>query len=317
LLSTPGEHLIFNMHSYPARNASQLKVHIFLILTTLFWGGSFVFNKIGFREVPPIAFLAIRFGLATAVMVIFCLPRLRRISWQIIARGAIVGLALAATNISFVIGLSGTSATRAGFLNNLFVLFIPCLCFLLWRDRIDRWSLAGVFMALLGIWQLAHGGTTGFSRGDLLSTVCALFIAIHIITVSKVLRNDDVYLISLVQFATVAVIGALLTLVFRPPPFHIGLTSAGALAYCAIFPTVVCFTLQNAWQRHTTPTHAGLIYTLDPVWSMLGGFLILNERLNPVEWGGCLLIFAAVLLPLTVRLLKENLRRKTVYQGIA
>ena len=92
------------------------------------------------------------------------------------------------------------------------------------------------------------------------------------------------------QFATVAVIGWLLTLVFPQPPSRIGTSPAAALAYCALFPTVICFTLQNTWQRHTTPTQAGLIYTLDPVWSMLGGFLVLGERLSPGEWLGCLLI---------------------------
>jgi len=297
----------------PAR-PSSLTVHFYLILTTVFWGGSFVFNKLGFRDVPPVAFVAMRFSLATVIMGLFCLPRLKGLKLDIIRRGAIVGLALAATNISFVIGLSGTSATRAGFLNNLFVLFIPFLCFLLWRDRVDRWSSAGILLALAGIWQLARGGVEGFSRGDLLSTVCALFIAIHIITVSKVLKTDDVYLVSLVQFATVALAGITLTLIFPQPPFTIGPVAAGSLVYCAIFPTVVCFTLQNTWQRHTTPTHAGLVYTLDPVWSMLGGYLVLGERLSPAEWLGCLLIFAAVLLPLTVRQLTENRLRRLYRQ---
>lgn len=296
-------------------SVSPFKVHFFLILTTVFWGGSFVFNKLGFREIPPVAFFAIRFALATAIMTVFCLPRLRHISWPIIVRGGGVGLALAATNLAFVIGLAGTSATRAGFLNNLFVLFIPILCYCLWRDRLDRWSVAGILLALAGIWQLAAGGSDGFSRGDLLSTVCALFIAIHIITVSKVLRDDDVYLVTLVQFATVALVGGLLLLVVPLPPFKVGLISGSALAYCAIFPTVVCFTLQNTWQRHTTPTHAGLVYTLDPVWSMLGGFLVLGERLAPAEWVGCLFIFAAVLLPLTVRQLRDSRRRSEIPTG--
>lgn len=300
------------MHPTPTGSVSALKVHFFLILTTVFWGGSFVFNKLGFREIPPVTFFAIRFALATVIMTVFCLPRLRRISWSIVCRGGGVGLALAATNLAFVIGLAGTTATRAGFLNNLFVLFIPILCYLIWRDRLDRWSLAGIVLALAGIWQLAAGGADGFSRGDLLSTVCALFIAIHIITVSKVLRDDDVYLVTLVQFATVALVGGLLLLVFPPAPFRVGLLSGSALAYCAVFPTVVCFTLQNTWQRHTTPTHAGLVYTLDPVWSMLGGFLILGERLAPAEWLGCLFIFGAVLLPLTIRQRRDSRHRSEI-----
>jgi len=294
------------MSHYPAASVSPIKVHFFLILTTLFWGGSFVFNKIGFREVPPITFLAIRFTLATAIMLCLSLSRFRKFTFNIVRQGFFVGLALTATNLSFVIGLSGTSATRAGFLNNLFVLFIPLICFLFWKERLGKGSTAGVMLALAGIWQLAQGGVDGFSRGDLISTVCAFFIAIHIITVSKVLKDEDVYLVSLVQFATVSIFGWLLICVFPQPEYKIGVEAAGALAYCALFPTVICFTLQNTWQRHTTPTQAGLIYTLDPVWSMLGGFIVLGERMTLKEWLGCLLIFSAALLPLCIRYFRER-----------
>lgn len=303
------------MTNMSAPGVSQLKVHLFLILTTVLWGGSFVFNKLGFREVPPVSFLAMRYSLAALIMLCFCLPRLRRISRVIAVKGAVVGLALAVNNIMFVIGLSGTTATRAGFLNNLFVLFIPLISYLLWRERVGRWSLAGILLAISGIWQLGQGGETGFSRGDLLSTICAFFIAVHIIVVSKVLRDEDVYLVSLVQFVVVAACGWLLTLIFPPPPFQVGILSAGSLVYCAIFPTVVCFTIQNTWQRHTTPTNAGLIYTLDPVWSMLGGFIVLGERMNLTEWAGCLLIFAAVLTPLIARQLGTSRLRRLYRSG--
>ena len=286
--------------------ASSTKVTSILILTTLLWGGSFVFNKIGFREIPPVTFLFLRFSLATLLMGLVCLPRVRRFNRQILRNGLIVGFALAATNLSFVLGVSGTSVSRAGFLNNLFVLLIPLLCFLFWRERFDRLTIMGLLFALAGLWQLARGGIEGFNRGDLLSTICAFFIALHIIVVSKVLRDEDIYLVSLVQFAVVTMVGGLLVLVLPGKPFSIGPVSAGALAYCAIFPTVICFTLQNTFQRYTTPTQAGLIYTLDPVWSMLGGMLILGERLTGREWFGCGLIFAAVVLPLLVKLLRER-----------
>src|SRR6185369_16627010 len=105
------------MNHNSASGISPLKVHFFLILTTIFWGGSFVFNKIGFREVPPVAFFAIRFTAATAIMACICIPRLRNFTFETVKRGFLVGLALAATNFTFVVGLSGTSATRAGFLN--------------------------------------------------------------------------------------------------------------------------------------------------------------------------------------------------------
>ena len=287
-------------------HVSTAKASFYLVLTTLLWGGSFVFNKIGFREIPPVTFMFFRFALATAIMGFFCLRRLRGLNRDIVAKGAKVGLALSCANLTFVLGVDGTTVSRAGFLNNLFVLLVPLLCYLRWGDRVSRWNLAGIALAMVGLWQLASGGAAGFSRGDLLSTVCALFISFHIILVSKILHHEDVYLVSLVQFATVAAVGALLFLVLPARPYTISAVSGGALLYCAVFPTVVCFTLMNVYQRYTTPTRAGLIYTLDPVWSMLGGMLVLGERLSPREWLGCLSIFGGVLLPLLIHLLWER-----------
>jgi len=277
-----------------------------MIVATVFWGGSFVFNKIGFREVPPIQFLFLRFSLATLIMGLLCLRRLPGLNRRIIWKGVTVGFALGLGNLSFVLGVSGTTVSRAGFLNNLFVLIIPLLALLLWRERVDRWTLTGIFLALAGLWQLASGGVEGFNRGDLFSTVCALFIAVHIIMVSRILRDEDVYLVTMTQFATVATMGALLVAAFPPAPYRVGPLSATALVYCAIFPTIICFTLQNTFQRYTSPTKAGLIYTMDPVWSMLGGVLFLGERLSAKEWLGCALIFGAVVLPMAIRRYRER-----------
>ncbi|ABB33192.1 membrane protein, putative [Geobacter metallireducens GS-15] len=297
-------------HTRESAPMPQGKVTAILVFTTVLWGGSFLFNKIGMREIPPIQFFFFRFALAALLMGIICIPRLSRLNRDIVRRGAMVGVALAAVNLTFVLGVSGTTISRAGYLNNLFVLFIPLISFLIWRERLDRITFAGVFLAVAGLWELASGGAEGFNRGDLLSTVCAVFIAIHIITVSRVLRDEDVYLVTFVQFSTVALAGAAITLAMPWPAFTIGAAGGWSLAYCAIFPTVICFTLQNAFQRFTTPTKAGLIYTLDPVWSMLAGVFILGERLTPRELVGCMLILVAVAGPLLGRLYLEQRHRR-------
>ncbi|MDA8412532.1 MAG: DMT family transporter [Desulfobacteraceae bacterium] len=285
---------------------SQGRIYFFLILTTLFWGGSFLFTKIGLREIPPQMFVFSRFLLATLIMLIVFARRLRSMNRGILRRGVIVGIALGLTNLSFVFGIQGTSISRAGVLNNLFVLFIPLITRLVWKDRIGRINLGGILLAALGIWLLATSGGVGFNRGDLLSTICAFFIAGHIITVSKVLRDDDVYLISLIQFATVTAIAGMAALATTAPQFNVSSSGIMSVIYCAIFPTVICFTLQNTFQRYVTPTRAGLIYTLDPVWSLLAGLFVLGEQLRPLEWLGCGLIFLAALLPLSVRYLYEK-----------
>lgn len=289
-----------------SEQVSPGKVYFWLVVTTVLWGGSFVFNKLGFREIHPLWFLALRFLLAALIMGIVSLPRLSRLNRTILRNGALVGLALFAANLSFVIGVSGTTVSRAGFLNNLFVLIIPIVCRIVWGSPIDRRTAAGVILALVGLSAFAVGGSEGFNRGDFVSTICAFFISFHIIVVSRVLKNEDVFLVSLVQFTVTALLGLATALLLAPLPTMPGAQSVGALVYCALFPTVICFTIQNAWQRHTTPSRAGLIYTLDPVWSLLGGMLILGERLSGREWIGCILIFSAVAGPPLLKLLRER-----------
>ncbi len=282
------------------------KATFWLVVTTILWGGSFVFNKIGFREIHPISFLFIRFSLATMIMGILTMGRLPRLDRIIFKKGVVIGFALAAANFSFVLGVSGTTVSRAGFLNNLFVLLVPVICFLFWKEKVSRITFAGLTLAVAGLWMLARGGAEGFNLGDLLSTVCAFFIALHIIAVHKLLRDEDVYLVTFVQFATVTLIGGVCSLLFAPPLHSFGAVSTGALIYCAVFPTVICFTLQNIYQRYVTPAQAGLIYTLDPIWSMLGGFLLLGERLSGVEWVGFTLIFLGVAVPICICRLVER-----------
>lgn len=294
------------------------KATFWLVFTTMLWGGSFVFSKLGLRDTPPVTFFFLRFALATLLMGVICLPRLRKLDWPVLRAGIIVGITLAATNLCFVLGVNGTSISRAGFLNNLFVLLIPLLCVLFWRERLERATVVGLLLAMAGLWQLARGGAQGFNQGDLLSVLCALFIALQIIAVSKVLRDEDIYLVSLVQFATVAAVGGILFLLLPSPPLSITVSAAGSLAYCAIFPTVICFTLQNTYQRYTTPTKAGLIYTLDPVWSLIGGMCLLGERLTAREWLGCALTFAAAALPLAAKRWQERqLAARYQAEGVA
>ena len=286
----------------PAMN----RVYFFLVLTTFFWGGSFLFTKIGVGTIPPQLFVLSRFILATLIMLLVCSRRLKYLDAGTLVRGMAVGVALGLTNLSFVFGIQGTSISRAGILNNLFVLFIPVITKVVWRDRIGRVNMAGIALAVAGIGLLATSGGNGFNRGDIISTFCAFMIACHIISVSKVLKDDDVFLITLVQFATVTLIAGAATLLFPLPAFTVTTPALLSVVYCAVFPTVFCFTLQNIYQRYVTPTRAGLIYTLDPVWSLIAGFFVLGERLNSREWIGCAIIFLAALLPLLFRLSIES-----------
>lgn len=293
-------------HSLALNPALQRRAVFWLAFTTLLWGGSFVFTKLGVRDFPPVTFMTLRFAGATILMAAVCGSRLPRLTLAVTARGALIGTALAAANIMFVLGISGTTISRAGFLNNLFVLIIPLLSFLLWRNRLEISTLFGVLLATLGLAQLAEGGLEGFNRGDLFSTICAFFISVHILSVTKLIGDAEVRLVTFIQFGAVALWGSFALLFTPTVAFQPGPLALLSLAYCIIFPTVIAFTLQNTWQRFISPTQAGLLYTLDPVWSLLGGLFFLREELSGREWLGCILLFSAVLLPLLLRLGRER-----------
>ena len=284
----------------------QRRAVFWLVFTTLLWGGSFVFTKLGLRDFPPLTFMTLRFAGAALLMAAVCARRLPQLTLAVTVRGALIGTALAAANTMFVIGISGTTVSRAGFLNNLFVLIIPLLSFLLWRTRLEIATLFGVLLATVGLAQLAEGGIEGFNRGDLFSTICALFISVHILAVTKLMGDAEVRLVTFIQFVVVALWGSLALLFTPTATFQPGPQALLSLAYCIIFPTVIAFTLQNTWQRFISPTQAGLLYTLDPVWSLLGGLIFLHEELSSKEWLGCALLFSAVLLPLLLRLSREQ-----------
>src|SRR5512135_2993298 len=175
-----------------AVKVTPARAKFWMVVTTMLWGGSFVFNKIGFREIHPVTFLFIRFGIATLIMAMLSTGRFSAFNGKILRNGVIVGAALAAANFTFVLGVSGTTVSRAGFLNNLFVLFVPLICLAIWKEKVSRVTFTGLSLAVAGLFLLARGGLEGFNRGDLLSTVCAFFIALQIIAVSKVLHDEDI-----------------------------------------------------------------------------------------------------------------------------
>lgn len=289
------------------RNHPSIGPLLWLVLTTILWGGSFVFNKIAFRDLPPVLFMTLRFGLASLVMLPLALRSAAPFDRRAVAAGIPVGLALAAANLTFVLGVHGTTVSRAAFLNNLFVLIVPLACWLFWRQRPDRATGLGILLATGGIWLLAGGRLEGLSRGDLLSLLCAVFISLHIILVHRLIRNEGVLPLTTVQFMTVAATGLLLLPLFptdMAPRFTP--SALGALFYCAIFPTAICFTLQNRHQRRVSPAAASLVYSLDPLWSMAGGMMVLGERLTALELAGCALILAGAVTPFAAALCRSS-----------
>lgn len=275
---------------------SRLKADLALFLVAVIWGSAFVAQRVAALHESVFVFNGLRFLLAAFVILPFIRPRWkpdRKTILLVIVAGAILFAGSALQQA----GMRYTTAGNAGFITGLYVVFVPVILGIFWRER-PHWLIwIAVLFAALGVFFLSTSGETFRQRrGDDLELAGALFWALHVIVIAKFAPQ-----VSILQFAAGQnlVCGALnlLTglLVEYPQPGQL----AGlwwSIAYAGIISVGIGYTLQVAAQRYTPATDAALIMSAEAVMAALFGYLLLGETLNPVQLVGCALIMAAILL---------------------
>jgi drug/metabolite transporter (DMT)-like permease len=153
-------------------------------------------------------------------------------------------------------------------------------------------ALIAVVMAGVGAFLLSTGGRFEFRRGDLLEMAGALFWAFHVSLLGKFAYRFESMSFSVGQLLVCGILNLLLGIFIEHPVFTWSLV--GAAVYTAAFSLGLCYTLQVWAQRHTPPAEAALILSLESVFAVLAGWLLLSEKLTGIQISGCLLIFFAV-----------------------
>ena len=154
----------------------------------------------------------------------------------------------------------------------------------------------GIVIAVVGMYLLCV--TEGFSlgKGDLLAILCAFLFAFQILFVDHFAPKLDSLKLSAAQFTVAAVVNGIFVLCFEHPTLY-GIKSAAVpLLYAGVLSSGVAYTLQIVTQKYAEPTIAALIMSLESVFSVLGGWLILHQHLSPKELAGCVLMFGAIIL---------------------
>ncbi|MFO3796097.1 MAG: DMT family transporter, partial [Anaerolineales bacterium] len=240
-------------------------------------------------------FNAARFGLAFFLL----LPLLRN---RPIERPAFPWIGLAGSILFLATafqqaGLKTTTAANAGFITSLYVVFVPLVLFLFWREKPSWLVLLSLVLALGGAYSLSTAGHFRVQRGDVLELIGAFFWAFHVILLGKVASRYDSLVFSIGQLLVSAVLNLLGGLLWETswtvPQI---LPWLGAVTYTAVFSLAMGYTFQIWAQRHTPPSDAALILSLESVFAALAGWVFLGEALNPAQSFGALLIFCAVLL---------------------
>ena len=267
-----------------------------LTLTALIWGTGFVVMKNTLSSVPPAAIIAIRYTIAAALTAVLFRRHLKGVARADVARGALVGLLLALAYIVQTIGLAYTTAGKNAFLTTVYVLLVPFASWLIFRQKLSRSNFIAAGLMLAGIGCLSLDGESGgLNIGDLLTLLCGVFYAAHIMAVERCQRKTNTYALIVLQFAFAAAFAAVYHLLFeRGLPMSLHMDTVGSLLYLSVFSTTIAMSLQNIGQSMAPASHASILLSLDSVFGALASCIFLGETVTARMLLGFAVIFAAL-----------------------
>jgi drug/metabolite transporter (DMT)-like permease len=274
----------------------RLKADITLFLISIIWGSAFVAQRVAGQMGSVYLFNGFRYLLAALVVLPFVgrnsissLPR-DQYKWMAIA-GSLLFVASALQQA----GIVYTTAGNAGFITSLYVVLIPVVLFIFWREKPHWLMIVAFFLAGVGAFLLSTGGRFEVHAGDALELIGALFWAFHVVILGKFASRFESLSFSVGQLFVCGILSLGIGL-FVEPMISFNGQILFAIAYTALFSLGLCYTLQVWAQRHTPPADAALLLSLESVFAVLAGWLLLREQLVLVQILGCALIFVAVLL---------------------
>src|SRR6266568_1603223 len=243
---------------------------------------------------PPFLFIGIRFALAAAVLAV--IGAFREIQRHELRAGAITGLALFAGYAFQTVGLQYTTASNAGFITGMFVVFTPVIGALVFRRLPSTAASLGVILATSGLVLLAMPSGFHLRRGDALEVMTAITFAIHILLIARLGKGIPALRFAAIQIATAAT----LALIWSGIGEHTAPRGADAgvwfaIALTGIFATALAFLVQTRAQQEIPPTRTAVILTAEPVFAGIFGYLVAGDRLGARGYAGAVLIVAGIL----------------------
>ncbi len=281
----------------------KLLGNILLLITTAIWGTAFAFQRMGMDSIEPATFSAVRMLLAAvAVTPLVFLGKGKEIADKrayrknTIVGGILCGLCLGTATIFQQVGIVQTSAGKAGFITAMYMLLVPVINLILFRKKSPVVVWIAVLIGILGMYLLCINEEFSLSRGDALVSVCALVFSFHIICTDHFVQNANPIGMSVIQLYVTALLSAAVAAFTESPSINDVKAAIIPILYCGLGSGAIGYTLQIVAQKFTEPAVASLLMSLEAVFAVLGGTLILGEKMTGREAIGCLVMFIAVIL---------------------
>jgi drug/metabolite transporter (DMT)-like permease len=266
-----------------------------LVFACLLWGISFVVVKEALGHSTPMAFAAVRFAIASLLMAPFAGLH-RRFTGVEVAGGIVLALLLGIGFLAQTAGLVWTTPSRSAFLVALSSVLAPAIAVVALRERPGRPLLLALGLAAVGVYWLTAPDRGGLNRGDLLTLITAVLYGGHIVTIGALSRRGDVGHLVWLQITGTALLAGAGTLFLESPRIAWSPAFMGQLAYTAVPATVVPLLLQMRAQRQISAARAALLFTSESMFAAATSWLVLGERLSPIQWLGGGLILASMVI---------------------
>lgn len=293
--------------------SKSMRANLMLLLAAFIWGIAFVAQDVAADSLEPFAFNGSRMLLAALAMLPTVCWMDRRAAAQkgsglvwkqmspsqkkmLLLGGVCCGVLLSMGSAFQQIGLTlGTGAGKAGFITAQYIVLVPVLG-IFWRKRVGLLVWAAVALSVVGLYLLCMQGSFAIDPGDGMLLLCAAAYSGHILVVDYFSRRTDCVKLSCLQFAVTAAICLLCTMLFETPTWAAIRACAIPILYAGVLSGAAGYTLQILGQRDAEPTIASLLMSLESVFAVLAGWVLLGDALSVRELFGCVLMMGGIVL---------------------
>lgn len=293
-----------------------ISAEFFLVLMTIIWGGTFISIKMSLSEFSPFQFLLLRFFLALVVTLFLYFPKRKELHLTSVLHGLWVGVVLLSGYFFQTLGLENTTATKSGFITGAYVIFTPILESIIIRKIPSIRILISAGIVFIGIYLISidphHLEVIEesinevywwfLSEGDFLTLIGAFCFALYIVVIDRASRLWNETSLMVGQMVSAFFITVFVYSIFNSNydwrGFNFSYSAWWGVVYTGIIATIVPTWVQTKYQKAVTPTKAGIIFSLEPVFASFFAYLIAGEVLGWIGFLGCALIFIGILLSL-------------------
>jgi drug/metabolite transporter (DMT)-like permease len=277
---------------------SALQADLLILLINFISASSYLVSKSAMAgaAVPPITFVALRFLVASAALLLFWPSRVRRIGKGGLTYGGIIGVLCACGLILLNLALPHVETGAAAFLVSLCSALIPLLDRIFYGEPIRRTAMAGIAAAAVGVYLLTGAGELRFGIPEALILGATFFFALHTVLNARFSQKAGAVDIGIVQILVCTAVAIAAAPLAEPWAVPSGADFWAALLYLGVAATAVRFVIQVYAQSFTTPTRAGVMFMLEPILASLYGWYFAGEVLVRQQQLGCALIFIGTII---------------------